>query len=151
MPIARQLALRRIVDETQNLTASLHHRLASAYEEVIATLRNSPIEGDYEVALFTAVIKYLQAEKNVRKTKLTKVFASLADEAGRLLRENTPANPPIPVTQPERENTGGKYRLPELAAPKLPCPCTPFEYMSGRIPWSGGSRGHRGSLHSMNA
>ena len=132
IPPARQIALKQIIEDTQQITASHHHKLATAYEEVIAVLRNSSIEGEFENILFTAVIKYLQAEKNIRKTKITKVFANLADKAGRLIQENTPASPPAALRQPERESSGGKYRLPELSAPKLLCPCTPFEF----IEWS---------------
>ena len=74
IPMARQIALKKLIEETQQVTALHHHKLTAAYEEVIAMLRNTPIEGKHEKILFSEIIKYLQVEKNVRKTKVTKVF-----------------------------------------------------------------------------
>ena len=39
--------------------------------------------------MFTEVVKYLQIEKNIRKTKVTKVFSHLGDTAVQLIKEST--------------------------------------------------------------
>ena len=65
MPMARQIALNKLIEETQQITAFHQHKLTAVYEEVTAMLRNAPIEGKYEKILFGEIIKYLQVEKNV--------------------------------------------------------------------------------------
>ena len=85
MPMARQIALNSLIEDMQSLTTAHNQKITLAYEDMTAILRNTVIEGKFENILFAAVIKYLQIEKNIRKTKITKVFAHLADQAGQLL------------------------------------------------------------------
>ena len=110
IPMARQIALKKLIEETQQITAFHHHKLTTAYEEVIAMLRNAPIEGKHEKVLFSEIIKYLLVEKNVRKTKVTKVFAHLADRQASSFGTAAPRSP-----RQQSENLKEKFRQLSIA------------------------------------
>ena len=86
-------------------------KINQQYEATITNLKNAPIVAENEKLLFSEVVKYLQIEKNIRKTKISKVFSYLGDIAAKLIKDNTPVSTEQPGTrrEPERESSSAKY------------------------------------------